>query len=113
MKEDQIQILLEEVDRYKKEKKEAMTILKNRDIELQRANQKVLDLQKLNTDFSIMQSKLLLQKDGTMAKGMSSERLNSGTLGGIASRADLNKSTLEPARHQGIKLPEIAGRPSS
>lgn len=34
MKEDQIQIMLDEVDRYKKEKKEAMSILKHRDIEL-------------------------------------------------------------------------------
>ena len=34
MKEDQIQIMLDEVDKYKKEKKEALTILKNRDIEL-------------------------------------------------------------------------------
>lgn len=34
MKEEQLQIMLDEVDRYKKEKKEAMTILKNRDIEL-------------------------------------------------------------------------------
>jgi hypothetical protein len=41
MKEDQIQIMLDEVDRYKREKKEAMTILKNRDIELQRANAKI------------------------------------------------------------------------
>lgn len=38
MKEEQVQIMLDEVDRYKREKKEAMTILKNRDIELQRAN---------------------------------------------------------------------------
>ncbi len=30
--------MLDEVDRYKKEKKEAMSILKHRDIELQRAN---------------------------------------------------------------------------
>ena len=34
MKEDQIQIMLDEVDRYKREKKEAMSILKHRDIEL-------------------------------------------------------------------------------
>ena len=34
MKEDQIQIMLDEVDRYKKEKTEAMSILKHRDIEL-------------------------------------------------------------------------------
>ena len=34
MKEDQIQIMLDEVDKSKKEKKEAMQILKNRDIEL-------------------------------------------------------------------------------
>lgn len=38
MKEEQVSIMLDEVDRYKREKKEAMTILKNRDIELQRAN---------------------------------------------------------------------------
>lgn len=44
MKEDQIQIMLDEVDRYKKEKKEAMSILKHRDIELQRANNKILEL---------------------------------------------------------------------
>lgn len=63
MKEEQVQIMLDEVDRYKREKKEAMTILKNRDIELQRANQKIIELQKLNTDFQIMQSKLMLSKD--------------------------------------------------
>lgn len=34
MKEEQIRIMLDEVERYKREKKEAMTILKNRDIEL-------------------------------------------------------------------------------
>jgi len=44
MKEEQIQIMLDEVERYKREKKEAMTILKNRDIELQRANAKIQDL---------------------------------------------------------------------
>jgi hypothetical protein len=38
MKEDQVQIMLDEVERYKREKKEAMSILKHRDIELQRAN---------------------------------------------------------------------------
>ena len=60
MKEDQIQIMLDEVDRYKREKKEAMSILKHRDIELQRANAKIQDLQKMNSDYQIMQSKLLL-----------------------------------------------------
>ena len=54
MKEDQIQIMLDEVDKYKKEKKEAMSILKTRDIELQRANQKIQDLQKMNSDYQIM-----------------------------------------------------------
>lgn len=54
MKEEQIQIMLDEVDRYKKEKKEAMTILKNRDIELQRSNQKIIELQKMNGDYQIM-----------------------------------------------------------
>ncbi len=44
MKEEQIQIMLDEVDRYKREKKEAMGILKHRDIELQRTNAKVLEL---------------------------------------------------------------------
>lgn len=34
MKEDQVQLMLDEVDRYKREKKEAMSILKHRDIEL-------------------------------------------------------------------------------
>lgn len=48
MKEEQLALMLEEVDKYKKEKKEAMTILKNRDIELQRANAKIIELQKLN-----------------------------------------------------------------
>jgi hypothetical protein len=52
--------MLDEVDRYKKEKKEAMTILKNRDIELQRSNQKIIELQKMNGDYQILQSKLLL-----------------------------------------------------
>ena len=65
MKEDQIQIMLDEVDRYKKEKKEAMSILKHRDIELQRANAKILELQKMNQDYQIMQSKLLVSKGGT------------------------------------------------
>jgi len=60
MKEDQIQIMLDEVDRYKREKKEAMSILKHRDIELQRANAKIQELQKINSDYQIMQSKLLL-----------------------------------------------------
>ena len=60
MKEDQIQIMLDEVDRYKREKKEAMSILKHRDIELQRANSKIQELQKINSDYQIMQSKLLL-----------------------------------------------------
>jgi hypothetical protein len=60
MKEDQIQIMLDEVERYKREKKEAMSILKHRDIELQRANAKIQDLQKMNSDYQIMQSKLLL-----------------------------------------------------
>jgi hypothetical protein len=60
MKEDQIQIMLDEVERYKREKKEAMSILKHRDIELQRANGKIQDLQKMNSDYQIMQSKLLL-----------------------------------------------------
>jgi hypothetical protein len=44
MKEEQIRIMLDEVERYKREKKEAMTILKNRDIELQRANHKIVEL---------------------------------------------------------------------
>ena len=51
MKEDQIQIMLDEVERYKREKKEAMSILKHRDIELQRANGKIQDLQKMNSDY--------------------------------------------------------------
>ena len=34
MKEEQMQIMLDEVERYKREKKEAMSILKHRDIEL-------------------------------------------------------------------------------
>jgi hypothetical protein len=41
MKEEQIQIMLDEVERYKREKKEAMGILKHRDIELHRVNQKI------------------------------------------------------------------------
>lgn len=60
MKEDQMQIMLDEVERYKREKKEAMSILKHRDIELQRANSKIQELQKMNSDYQIMQSKLLL-----------------------------------------------------
>ena len=72
MKEDQVQLMLEEVERYKKEKKEAMTILKNRDIELQRANQRIQELQKLNGDFQIMQSKLLL--GNKEVKGMPTDR---------------------------------------
>ena len=52
--------MLDEVERYKREKKEAMSILKHRDIELQRANAKIQDLQKMNSDYQIMQSKLLL-----------------------------------------------------
>lgn len=67
--------MLDEVDKYKKEKKEAMTILKNRDIELQRGNQKIQELQKLNGDFQIMQSKLLLHKGDGFSKGMSSDRM--------------------------------------
>lgn len=90
MKEDQIQIMLDEVERYKREKKEAMSILKHRDIELQRANAKIQDLQKMNSDYQIMQSKLLLQKGGTSMV----EILKPG-----ATSRDQNASTLEPARH--------------
>lgn len=116
MKEDQIQIMLDEVDRYKKEKKEAMSILKHRDIELQRANNKILELQKINQDYQIMQSKLLVGGKDSLKK-LDSERNIAQILG---NRENLNSSTLEPARHQGIKLPEInkggaatPGRPSS
>jgi len=104
MKEEQVQIMLDEVDRYKREKKEAMTILKNRDIELQRANQKIIELQKLNTDFQIMQSKLMLSKDSSSIKPGINSALQSKQVSG----------QLEPiTRPQGgIKLPEIS-RPSS
>ncbi len=57
----------------------------------------------MNSDYQIMQSKLLLQK------GMSLEQLQKQA---STAREQANNSTLEPARHQGIKLPEIK-RPSS
>jgi len=64
-----------------------------------------------------MQSKLLVQKGGSdMLKKLDSQRELPQILG---NRENLNNSTLEPARHQGIKLPEInksgsvSGRPSS
>jgi hypothetical protein len=59
----------------------------------------------MNSDYQIMQSKLLLQKGG----GVSAAELPKP---GITTR-DQNASTLEPARHTGIKLPAITSRPSS
>ena len=66
-----------------------------------------------------MQSKLLVSGGGgSTLKKLDSERSLPQILG---NRENMNNSTLEPARHQGIKLPEInksggggaTGRPSS
>lgn len=70
----------------------------------------------MNQDFQIMQSKLLVNGKGDPLRKLDSERSLAQILG---NRENLNNSTLEPARHQGIKLPEInkggatPARPSS
>ena len=104
MKEEQIQIMLDEVERYKREKKEAMSVLKHRDIELQRANAKIQELQKMNSDYQIMQSKLLLQKGANLSDLKAAA---------TTSRDQVGTPTLEPAKHTGIKLPAITQRPNS
>lgn len=59
----------------------------------------------MNSDYQIMQSKLLLQKGVTLDQ---LQRSNSNV-----KDQQLNSSAiLEPAKHQGIKLPEIK-RPGS
>lgn len=67
----------------------------------------------MNQDYQIMQSKLLVGgKPGDPLRKLDSQR-------SLGNRENLNNSTLEPARHQGIKLPEInkggatPARPSS
>lgn len=45
-KEEQIQILVDQVNKFKKDKKDAVSIVKQRDIELVRANKRITELQR-------------------------------------------------------------------
>lgn len=45
-KDEQISMLIEQVNKFKREKKDAVSIVKQREIELSRANKRIVDLQK-------------------------------------------------------------------
>ena len=91
-KDQQIQMMIDQVNKFKKEKKDAMSIVKQREIELSRANKRVGELQKQIGEYQYTQNKILnqremprapsAQREGAMNRSLIASRGTPGSAGG-------------------------------
>ncbi|CDW90750.1 ubiquitin carboxyl-terminal hydrolase family protein [Stylonychia lemnae] len=75
-KDQQIQILMDQVDKFKREKKEAFSLLRQRDIDLQRANKRLTDIQKQINDLQYTNNKMTNLRELPRAPSASIENRN-------------------------------------
>eukprot|EP00347_Sterkiella_histriomuscorum_P004589 403359888 len=108
-KDDQIEILVEQVNKFKKDKKDALGVVKQRDIEINRMQKRISEMQKQLADYQYTQNKLMNGgsiRDFPRAPSASNDRDRSQIIGSRENRERLNNSN--------IILPEIKlARPQS